>query len=814
MERCARFFTSCLMIAALGFTATAMAEDDPSKISSDAGSRLDPSTDPEVIGELEAARAAKLEFIAEWEAQGRPDLGSAELTGLADLPAEDEEGDASPAYDPATGCEDFEGAYPGSYWITGDADSGSGSDYWDDLSCNSHSGGWSGWCSDIGDQADCTTYDNNMEAYMCVEARYWGTSGSGTNRIDYWRWVQMEDGFDTMKIRIKAFSSQPGSGYDACPHVTSATWTLSESTDCGFLNVNCLLTCHNGFCWDNRYILLPASFDPYIYVQVCFVFESDSSVTEEGAYFDDICFNSTSAQRIEPISGGFAGCCATCGDGTCGCGETASNCCQDCAQCCSNSDCSSCEQCVGGNCVPRTTCGDGTCNCGETASSCCQDCAQCCSNSDCSSCEQCVGGSCVPRQTCGDGACNCGETASSCCADCAQCCSNSDCPAGQACTNGICVPDVTCPNGTCDAGETYCNCPQDCQVACGDGCCSSGETSVNCCQDCGASCGDGACNCGETEASCAADCGTGGCGSAPYTIGGAVYSDCANPLSSGVPGVQVSVSCIGGFTGAATTAGGQGLWSLSGVPCETCTVTVTGACSVSGTCPPVPCNAAKTIDVNDANQGPNQSLGFWAEPCTPYDMNGDGFPSIIGDVPCFVSCLYFSTCDASCFACPCSDVTCACDCNGDGFCSLIGDVPCFVDCVYFSSCSATTAAVDGTAETDGFTVGGAVYADIGDPLSTGVPGMLVEVRDARGDVVGWAETSGSAGLWRVDGLTEGKYVVTVSEAGANGDRVLDSMTIVVDEAGQALNQSLTVQYLEPKPTRTDLSRPGKGRSGR
>ncbi|KPL25671.1 MAG: hypothetical protein AMJ75_00140 [Phycisphaerae bacterium SM1_79] len=63
---------------------------------------------------------------------------------------------------------------------------------------------------------------------------------------------------------------------------------------------------------------------------------------------------------------------------------------------------------------------------------------------------------------------------------------------------------------------------------------------------------------------------------------------------------------------------------------------------------------------------------------TPCDINGDGFRSIIGDVPPFVDCVYFGNCPP--------DVGNRCDINGDGFTSIIGDVPPFVDCVYFGNC--------------------------------------------------------------------------------------------------------------------------------
>ncbi|MEN6425146.1 MAG: SBBP repeat-containing protein [Phycisphaerales bacterium] len=63
-----------------------------------------------------------------------------------------------------------------------------------------------------------------------------------------------------------------------------------------------------------------------------------------------------------------------------------------------------------------------------------------------------------------------------------------------------------------------------------------------------------------------------------------------------------------------------------------------------------------------------------------HDWNGDGIVSIVGDVPAFVQCVYFSTCPDD------VDTIAVGDCNHDGILSIVGDVPCFVQCVYFDDC--------------------------------------------------------------------------------------------------------------------------------
>ncbi len=58
------------------------------------------------------------------------------------------------------------------------------------------------------------------------------------------------------------------------------------------------------------------------------------------------------------------------------------------------------------------------------------------------------------------------------------------------------------------------------------------------------------------------------------TIGGAVYTDIGDPLTSGLVGVEVCVACFGGFSACDVTEGSWGGWDVSGVPDGSCTVTL------------------------------------------------------------------------------------------------------------------------------------------------------------------------------------------------------------------------------------------------
>ena len=93
-------------------------------------------------------------------------------------------------------------------------------------------------------------------------------------------------------------------------------------------------------------------------------------------------------------------------------------------------------------------------------------------------------------------------------------------------------------------------------------------------------------------------------------------------------------------------------------------------------------SAAITVSAPGADNSPQTiPVSLTVDDCLVSDMNHDGFRSIVGDVPCFVECVYNGDCGCCETWC-----TCAGDCNGDGSLSVIGDMPCFVDCVYNGNC--------------------------------------------------------------------------------------------------------------------------------
>jgi hypothetical protein len=143
--------------------------------------------------------------------------------------------------------------------------------------------------------------------------------------------------------------------------------------------------------------------------------------------------------------------------------------------------CGQANGCFGG--TTTGSCGDGTCGAGETKTSCPADCGS------------------TPAGNVCDAGCN-SSTAVGAAAKCycdSQCqqfgdCCNADGSAQAAsCAGSTCTAcngggtNPICGNGTCDAGETSTTCPPDCPATapvCGDGKCQSPETTASCPGDC------------------------------------------------------------------------------------------------------------------------------------------------------------------------------------------------------------------------------------------------------------------------------------------------------------------------------------------
>ncbi|MHC4697392.1 MAG: right-handed parallel beta-helix repeat-containing protein, partial [Planctomycetota bacterium] len=414
----------------------------------------------------------------------------------------------------ALSVEGFEFGFPGAYWFVTDENDANGLDYWDEVSCNDAADGHSAWCADIGNYtADCGLYDNNMDAYMFVEATaLWGDSANPNNRLYYWRWGQVEDGYDWGRITIEGYDSlvqggvSPAHGLNSCtsPDVTYSFGPMGDTTACTTLCANCLWDNHNGRCWESFYIEIPWDlFHDMEWVRVIFRFHSNGSNRDEGIYFDDIEFNDFSYRGTNffPISGGFP------------------------SECCSELDCDDGNPCTADECV---LVGDHRV-CQNPSSTECDDGVYCNGPDFCSGgiCSVHAGNPCPGP----DGDSDCSET----CNELANDCTAND-PNGSACNDGVyCNGTDTCSGGgcsqhagnpcpgpdgdndcseTCDESADNCKADDPNNSACDDGLWCTGSdtcTSGNCLLHAGNPCpgpdGDGDCSetCNESANNCTAN---------------------------------------------------------------------------------------------------------------------------------------------------------------------------------------------------------------------------------------------------------------------------------------------------------------------
>jgi hypothetical protein len=156
--------------------------------------------------------------------------------------------------------ETFEvNSVPGGVWTASDFNSTSGLDYWGDQSTGNgarvHGGSWSAYCADNSDVSG-QLYDNNMLAAM-GPTNVINTSGYTNIQLKYWLYYDTEPGLDVFNVQY----------WNGSQYVI-----VTGSTKSGFGN------------WTEYTI----NFTGGTSLDVIFVFETDGSVVDEGAYVDDI----------------------------------------------------------------------------------------------------------------------------------------------------------------------------------------------------------------------------------------------------------------------------------------------------------------------------------------------------------------------------------------------------------------------------------------------------------------------------------------------------------------------------------------------
>ncbi len=146
-------------------------------------------------------------------------------------------------------------------WNVFDADPVSGDDYWDDVTCRPHAGNWSIWCADVGNP-DCTFYDNDMFAWMIVGP--FSLADALDAQMLFAAWSEVEDTYDDFFVG----ASINGSNFFGATLSQDFTWT--------------------DFTFDLTNVFTLGDLRGQPAVWIAFTFATDSSVTYEGVYVDDI----------------------------------------------------------------------------------------------------------------------------------------------------------------------------------------------------------------------------------------------------------------------------------------------------------------------------------------------------------------------------------------------------------------------------------------------------------------------------------------------------------------------------------------------
>ncbi|RJP82410.1 MAG: T9SS C-terminal target domain-containing protein [Candidatus Zixiibacteriota bacterium] len=151
--------------------------------------------------------------------------------------------------------ETFEGIWPAGAWSV------SGNPTWDDDDYQHHNGSWAAWCANggsLGVDPQYNNYLNNMFAWMIYGP--FDLSNATNADFTYWTWYEIENSYDELFVGV----SHDGNSFNGYSYTGNQLSWVSRSVP----NMS-------GFVGDNS-------------VWIGFLFESDGSVTYDGAWIDDI----------------------------------------------------------------------------------------------------------------------------------------------------------------------------------------------------------------------------------------------------------------------------------------------------------------------------------------------------------------------------------------------------------------------------------------------------------------------------------------------------------------------------------------------
>jgi hypothetical protein len=184
-------------------------------------------------------------------------------------------------------AEGFEGVFPSGSWTAFDNNgSTNGEVYWDDTNFRSYAGSWSGGCADGGANASApgTPYSNGMDSWMVYGPISLSDANAATLSFRYW--LDSESGFDYFKYMV----STNGTNFSGFQTSGNSGGWVSGSLD---------LT--------NVPNLGNVTGQPNVWI--AFAFTSDTSLTAEGVYVDEVLLQKTVGGgpdiRIDPLTLNF-----------------------------------------------------------------------------------------------------------------------------------------------------------------------------------------------------------------------------------------------------------------------------------------------------------------------------------------------------------------------------------------------------------------------------------------------------------------------------------------------------------------------------
>ncbi len=173
--------------------------------------------------------------------------------------------------------QNFEGAFPATGWTAFDNDGATnGEYYWDDDNYKPHWGSWSAWCADAGANGlnpEFDLYPNNAKSWLMYGP--FDLSSHSDAELQFYYWNQSEAGYDYFR-------------WTASTNGTNFYGTSVSGDSGGWQYVNFDLT--------NVPTLGDVTGDSSVWI--AFIFNSDNSFTDDGAFVDDITLRAYEGAKV------------------------------------------------------------------------------------------------------------------------------------------------------------------------------------------------------------------------------------------------------------------------------------------------------------------------------------------------------------------------------------------------------------------------------------------------------------------------------------------------------------------------------------